>query len=262
MCAVSYEDVRAIAERMRAVPRDRLARPEDARRGARRRPHARRRPPTPRTPASTSSQDAAGRIDRVRLAARARPRVRVAALEWLDPVFVAGHWMPQLIELGRRRGRARAARRAVRAALLGAGRRGAAGGRGRDAVRLRRRARARGGRALRATSWPRSAPSGSWRSTRRPSSRGRARAWSTGWSCSPTSCTRERVPEPPPARGADGELVAGLAGDGDRAGHGDRARAPRRTPSPGASDARRRRASSSTTTRRASPPRNPPRCAP
>ena len=28
-----------------------------------------------------------------------RPRPRVAALEWLDPVFVAGHWTPQLIEL-------------------------------------------------------------------------------------------------------------------------------------------------------------------
>ena len=27
------------------------------------------------------------------------PRPRVAALEWLDPVFVAGHWTPQLIEL-------------------------------------------------------------------------------------------------------------------------------------------------------------------
>jgi iron complex transport system substrate-binding protein len=25
--------------------------------------------------------------------------VRVAAIEWLDPVFVAGHWTPQLIEL-------------------------------------------------------------------------------------------------------------------------------------------------------------------
>ncbi|HEX4467796.1 MAG TPA: cobalamin-binding protein [Solirubrobacteraceae bacterium] len=41
----------------------------------------------------------AGRIDRVRLAVRAQPRVRVAALEWLDPVYVAGHWTPQMIEL-------------------------------------------------------------------------------------------------------------------------------------------------------------------
>ena len=27
------------------------------------------------------------------------PLVTVAALEWLDPVFVAGHWTPQLIEM-------------------------------------------------------------------------------------------------------------------------------------------------------------------
>src|SRR4051812_31323228 len=43
-------------------------------------------------------QDAAARIDRVRLATRGEPRVRVAALEWLDPVFVGGHWVPQLID--------------------------------------------------------------------------------------------------------------------------------------------------------------------
>jgi iron complex transport system substrate-binding protein len=34
----------------------------------------------------------------VRLAVRAAEPVRVAALEWLYPVFVAGHWTPQLIE--------------------------------------------------------------------------------------------------------------------------------------------------------------------
>jgi iron complex transport system substrate-binding protein len=41
----------------------------------------------------------AGRIDRVRLAVRGARRPRVVALEWLDPVFIAGHWTPQLIEL-------------------------------------------------------------------------------------------------------------------------------------------------------------------
>jgi iron complex transport system substrate-binding protein len=43
-------------------------------------------------------REAATRIDRVRLAVRAQPRVRVAALEWLDPVYAAGHWTPQMIE--------------------------------------------------------------------------------------------------------------------------------------------------------------------
>jgi len=41
----------------------------------------------------------AARIDRVKLAVRGRRRRRVAALEWLEPVYVAGHWTPQLIEL-------------------------------------------------------------------------------------------------------------------------------------------------------------------
>ena len=41
---------------------------------------------------------AASRIDRVRLSVRAAERPRVAALEWLDPVYVAGHWTPQLID--------------------------------------------------------------------------------------------------------------------------------------------------------------------
>jgi iron complex transport system substrate-binding protein len=40
----------------------------------------------------------ADRIDRVKLAVRNGPRPRVVAIEWLDPVFVAGHWTPQLIE--------------------------------------------------------------------------------------------------------------------------------------------------------------------
>ncbi|HEY3866016.1 MAG TPA: cobalamin-binding protein [Solirubrobacteraceae bacterium] len=43
--------------------------------------------------------ETAARIDRVKLAVRKAARPRVAALEWLDPVFVAGHWTPQLIEL-------------------------------------------------------------------------------------------------------------------------------------------------------------------
>jgi len=43
-------------------------------------------------------QAAAQRIDRVRLAVRAAPRLRVAAIEWLDPPYVAGHWTPQLID--------------------------------------------------------------------------------------------------------------------------------------------------------------------
>lgn len=38
------------------------------------------------------------RIGRVREAVRGRPRPRVACLEWLDPIFAAGHWVPEMIE--------------------------------------------------------------------------------------------------------------------------------------------------------------------
>lgn len=39
------------------------------------------------------------RVDRVRVAVRDAPRPRVAAIEWFDPVYAAGHWTPQLIEM-------------------------------------------------------------------------------------------------------------------------------------------------------------------
>jgi iron complex transport system substrate-binding protein len=39
------------------------------------------------------------RIDAVRRAVLDAEPVAVAALEWLDPVFVAGHWTPQIVEL-------------------------------------------------------------------------------------------------------------------------------------------------------------------
>ncbi len=41
----------------------------------------------------------AARIDRVKLAVRGRRQPRVAAIEWLDPLYVAGHWTPQMIDL-------------------------------------------------------------------------------------------------------------------------------------------------------------------
>src|SRR3954462_7334083 len=41
----------------------------------------------------------AKRIDGVKLAVRGAARPRVACVEWLDPVFIAGHWTPQLVEM-------------------------------------------------------------------------------------------------------------------------------------------------------------------
>jgi iron complex transport system substrate-binding protein len=55
----------------------------------------------------TRSRDAAldlvarqrARVDAVRLAVRKAERIPTAAIEWFDPVFVAGHWTPQIIDL-------------------------------------------------------------------------------------------------------------------------------------------------------------------
>jgi iron complex transport system substrate-binding protein len=43
--------------------------------------------------------EAADRIDAVQDAVDGADPPRVAALEWLDPVFAGGHWVPQLIEM-------------------------------------------------------------------------------------------------------------------------------------------------------------------
>jgi iron complex transport system substrate-binding protein len=97
VCAVSYDDVRALAGRMDPAPQVLALDPHtvgevlgDVRTIAQ----------------AANAKDAgvdlvaaaASRVDRVRLAVRGAEPVRVAALEWLDPVYSAGHWTPQLIE--------------------------------------------------------------------------------------------------------------------------------------------------------------------
>jgi iron complex transport system substrate-binding protein len=98
VCAVSVDQVQALAQTLPGPPRVISLDPQtygetlgDVRTIAQ----------------ATDSRDAAleliartaRRADVVRLAVRGAPRPRVAALEWLDPVFVAGHWTPQLIEM-------------------------------------------------------------------------------------------------------------------------------------------------------------------
>ena len=97
VCAVSYEDVRAIADRLDSHPEVLSLDPHtlgevlgDVARSRRR--------PTARTRASISCRTRrAGSIASGSRSGAAEP-VSVVALEWLDPVFVAGHWTPQLIE--------------------------------------------------------------------------------------------------------------------------------------------------------------------
>jgi iron complex transport system substrate-binding protein len=97
VCAVSYGDVRAIAEELDSRPKVISLDPHtvgevlgDARTLAQ---------ATDRKDAAVELvRDASARIDKVRLAVRGARRPRVVALEWLDPPFAAGHWTPQLIE--------------------------------------------------------------------------------------------------------------------------------------------------------------------
>ena len=44
-------------------------------------------------------RDLERRLDAVRFRVQGRPRPRVAALEWLDPPFAGGHWVPEMIEI-------------------------------------------------------------------------------------------------------------------------------------------------------------------
>jgi iron complex transport system substrate-binding protein len=98
VCAVSYDDVRAIAEELDSRPQVISLDPHtvgevlgDFRTLAQ---------ATDRKDAAVELvRDTSARIDRIRLAVRGTRRPRVVALEWLDPPFAAGHWTPQLIEL-------------------------------------------------------------------------------------------------------------------------------------------------------------------
>jgi len=98
VCAVSYDEVAELAETLPSAPRVVALDPKtlgetlgDVRTLAQA-THRRER-------GVELVAEAAARIDRVKLAVRAQPRPRVAAIEWLDPVYAAGHWTPQLIEL-------------------------------------------------------------------------------------------------------------------------------------------------------------------
>ncbi|HKH88956.1 MAG TPA: cobalamin-binding protein, partial [Acidimicrobiales bacterium] len=97
VCAVSHDDVRAVAEDIETHPRVLSLDPHtvgEVLSDVRTLAQATDR----KDEAVELVRDASARIDKVRLAVRGARRPRVAALEWLDPPFAAGHWTPQLIE--------------------------------------------------------------------------------------------------------------------------------------------------------------------
>jgi iron complex transport system substrate-binding protein len=101
VCAVSYEEVAELAGRLPIPPRVIALDPKpldetlsDVTTVAEASGHG--------AQGAALLRDAELRIERVAEAVRepaGRARPRVVALEWLDPVYVAGHWTPQLIEM-------------------------------------------------------------------------------------------------------------------------------------------------------------------
>jgi iron complex transport system substrate-binding protein len=98
VCAVSYEDVVTVAERLPGPPRVLQQDPstlgevlEDVTRLGEATGIGER--------ASRVRHDLEARLGAVRTAVADAPRPRVLALEWLDPPFLGGHWVPEMIAL-------------------------------------------------------------------------------------------------------------------------------------------------------------------
>ncbi len=98
VCAVSYDDVRAVAERLPSRPQVISLDPTTI---------GEMLADVPRLAEAAGVPDegeqlvevAAERLDDVRDAVGSAEPLPVVALEWLDPVFIGGHWVPQMIEL-------------------------------------------------------------------------------------------------------------------------------------------------------------------
>jgi iron complex transport system substrate-binding protein len=98
VCAVSFDDVRAVAERLPTHPDVISLDPTTL---------GEVLADVPRLAAAAGAgevgdqlaAESADRLGAVERAVEGAARPRVAALEWLDPLYVGGHWVPQMIEL-------------------------------------------------------------------------------------------------------------------------------------------------------------------
>jgi iron complex transport system substrate-binding protein len=98
VCAVSYEDVVTVAARLPEKPQVLQQDPsslgevlEDVTRLGDAAGIAER--------ATAVRAELEARLEAVRNAVAGAPRPRVLALEWLDPPFLGGHWVPEMVEL-------------------------------------------------------------------------------------------------------------------------------------------------------------------
>ena len=97
VCAVDYDDVVEVASRLPGTPQVLSLDPAtlgDVLADAQRLGEAAGQPERGRA----LRAELEGRIAAVRAAVAGRERPRVAALEWLDPVYAGGHWVPEMIE--------------------------------------------------------------------------------------------------------------------------------------------------------------------
>jgi len=98
VCAVSYDDVVAVAERLPSRPRVVSLDPSNL---------AEVLADIPRLGEAAGVADRAvrlradleRRLETVRRAVEGAARPTVLALEWLDPPFIGGHWVPEMIEI-------------------------------------------------------------------------------------------------------------------------------------------------------------------
>ena len=98
VCAVSYDDVVAVAARLPSKPQVISLDPANL---------AEVLADIPRLGEATGVHDRARslredlqrRLERVRAAVEGVDRPSVLALEWLDPPFIGGHWVPEMIEI-------------------------------------------------------------------------------------------------------------------------------------------------------------------
>jgi iron complex transport system substrate-binding protein len=98
VCAVSFDDVRAVAERLPTKPEVLSLDPSTLGEVLADIPRLAEAAGVPE--AGEQLVAAAGeRLEAVERAVEDAPRPRVAALEWMDPIYIGGHWVPQMIEL-------------------------------------------------------------------------------------------------------------------------------------------------------------------
>jgi iron complex transport system substrate-binding protein len=98
VCAVSYDDVVAVADRLPSRPRVISLDPSNLDEVI---------ADVPRLGEAAGVQDEANelrdqllrRLEAVRESVADAGRPRVLALEWLDPPFIGGHWVPEMIEI-------------------------------------------------------------------------------------------------------------------------------------------------------------------